>query len=203
MGTDISGWVEVKSRGSGRWLAAVDAGTLLDRDYDAFCCVFGATSYANFVPIAKGRDIPVDASQRVRADFGDGKWTHGASWVTWGQLAMVDWDEEAPYPDGRLHRYVRTDDGALDLEGKAASDRAMIEHPEISRIMEDFGSGPDQPWIWSEGAEWTIGEYVFRAERMRRREAMGDDWWMLFDVMRTLARRHGDDGVRLVAWFSS
>jgi hypothetical protein len=201
MGTDISGWVEVKSPITGSWFAVVDAGWLLDRNYDAFCCMFGVTDYANFMPIAKGRGIPANASQGVRQEFGDGKWTHGASWVVWAELARVDWDEEAPFPDGRLHLYSRTDDGVLVYDTKAASDRAMIEHPEISAIMDGFGR--DEPWIWPEGAEWTIGDTVYRAEKLRRREAMDSDWWMLFDIMRTLSRRYGDDGVRLVAWFDS
>jgi hypothetical protein len=34
-----------------------------------------------------------------------------------------------------------------------------------------------------------------------RREALSDQWQLLFALMQTLARHYGDDGVRLVVWF--
>jgi hypothetical protein len=36
---------------------------------------------------------------------------------------------------------------------------------------------------------------------MRHRDALDDEWWSLFALMRELAKRFTPDGVRLIVWF--
>jgi hypothetical protein len=57
--------------------------------------------------------------------------------------------------------------------------------------------------IWPVGQEWHAEDVVFRAERLRRRDAVRStsDWHHVFAVMAALAHRYGDDGVRLIVWF--
>ncbi|MFI6787404.1 hypothetical protein ACIBG4_08750 [Nonomuraea sp. NPDC050383] len=70
--------------------------------------------------------------------------------------------------------------------------------------MNTLAVDPDQVAVlWDEGTEWKDGDTVFRVERATRRHAVPPDslWHGVRTVMRTLAHVHGDDAVRLVAWF--
>jgi len=57
--------------------------------------------------------------------------------------------------------------------------------------------------FWSPGQEWEFEGVVYRAERLKRRETLGDDWQRLFRMMEALAEQYGDGGVRLVVWFDA
>jgi hypothetical protein len=52
------------------------------------------------------------------------------------------------------------------------------------------------------GQEWEIEGVVYRSEKLKRKDALSDEWRMLFKLMKALAGQYGDDGVRLVVWFS-
>ncbi|MFC7263467.1 hypothetical protein [Streptomyces lutosisoli] len=57
---------------------------------------------------------------------------------------------------------------------------------------------------WPEGTEWPDGDRLFRISRFTRRQAVLDSsWGDVWTVMRTLAKRHGSDNVRLVVWFDN
>jgi hypothetical protein len=206
VGWDIHAVVEVRlpwMEEEAVWSDILNASLLLDREYDAFGCLFGFVNHAHFAPIADGRGLPDDASERVRADAAE----YAAldpetgfampSWVTWAELERVDWDELALHPDSRVHEYVRDERGEWVYETKAtwSARFAAVVEQDIEASL--FGPYP----VWPEGAEWEGDGRLFRAERLRRRDALGEGWWSLFAIMRELARRFTADGVRLVVWF--
>ncbi|TYC76333.1 hypothetical protein EH183_01495 [Streptomyces sp. CB01881] len=122
----------------------------------------------------------------------------GVTWITWAELKAVDWNEPAERPDGRLHQYRQTADG-LRLTGKAGW------CPRFAQAVGLPESAMGQPQEWPEGSEWLIDGILYRAETMRRREAVTEDgeWKPVWTVMEALASTHGDDNVRLVVWFDS
>lgn len=198
VGTDINGFIECHAidwegyEGVRVWVAALNLALLnLSRDYDAFGCLFGVQNYAGFRPVAGGRGLPADISERAARLCSD-NYGHDTTWITWAEVKAINWDEPAERPDARVHRYRRTPDGLV-LAGKSAMER---------RFMDAVGyEGREQ---WSEGQEWTDGDYVYRYERMLRREAVHPRaWGPLWQIMEVLADANGDDGVRAVVWFDS
>jgi hypothetical protein len=204
MGTDIDGWIEIATEVTPHvfvWSAVVSVGLLLDRDYDAFGCLFGVTNHAHFQPIAPNRGIPADASEMIQheidrlADVPDAcLWP---TWIVWSEIQAIDWDEETRYPDSRLHRYRRDPNGQLIYETKAAwsADLAQLTGSSFTEVI-------TQPFIWREGQEWQTDTHVFRAEKLRRRDIRTDNWETSFKIMEVLARRFGEHHVRLVVWFN-
>lgn len=194
MGTDISGVIEC--RRDGGWHAVTELRELYgNRDYDAFGCLFGIQNFARFDPVADDRGWPPDSSPGVppeeeRHDY------FGATWITWADVAAVDWDELALEPDSRVHRYQRQPDGTLRYAGKGRYDKAFADHVGMS-LVEALANPPAR----SERSEWEIGDAVYRVVRLRRRDAVGRDWDPVWDAMRGLAAEHRADDVRLVVWF--
>ncbi|GAA3048442.1 hypothetical protein GCM10020229_69780 [Kitasatospora albolonga] len=204
MGTDIQGFVECRMTfgmpwaDDEEWSTAVDLGLLYDaRSYDAFGCLFGIRNHANFEPLAPFRGMPEDVAEATRAAWDPE--AHGETWISWTELAAVDWDEPAGDVDGRIHEYRRAEDGRWTYHGKAGWSR------EFARVA----GLPDRPDVgyggvrWPEGTEWQDGDVSYRVERMRRRDAVPPDgsWAPVWAVMRTFAGLHGGDNVRLVVWF--
>jgi hypothetical protein len=210
MGTDINGWVEIKSLLSEDWLPAIcNVTVLVERNYDAFGCLFGVKNHAHFRPIAAERGLPEDLSPEVRQQSEKAAQlaAQGAflspSWVLWSELKAIDWEEEAEAADSRLHRYRRNEEGQLVYETKSVWNRAFAEHTTTSELelqVSVMASLLDPP-IYPQGQEWEIDGVIYRAEKMRRREALDDGWRLLFRLMETLAGRYGDGRVRLVVWF--
>ena len=209
MGMDISGFVECRAwhlHEDGEdvvWQAAIDLFFLnITRNYDAFGCLFGMRNYANFKPLAPERGLPADASETVRAELdGLAQWpdqAYGTTWITWAELKAVDWDEPAEQADCRIHRYQQTADG-LRFIGKAAWDSRFTQAVGLPEPV------PGQAMACPEGSEWLIGDTFYRAERIRRRDAVPKDgaWKPVWSVMEALASQSGDENVRLVVWFDS
>jgi hypothetical protein len=206
MGTDISGWVEVSStehagRRSAEWNAAIDVSHLVGRNYDMFGSLFGVKDYGHFRPIAANRGVPDSLSLTVerevleRLDHAETQLI-GLTWVTWPELKAIDWDETAEHADARLHQYVRDSGGQLTYRGKSIWSRALRRFTGRSP-----GDAMRNPPVFPDGATWEFEDVLYRAERLRRRDALTDDWKMLFAIMGNLAEYFGDDGVRLVVWF--
>ncbi len=191
MGTDIIGWVEFKSA-QGEWNHVIDIGLLIDRNYDAFGCLFGVKNYAQFTPLAADRGLPDDLSPQVRhAAEETGEYAFGHTWVTWAELSQLDLRQTAAKVDERIHRYRHGVDGKLIFEGKAVWSADLVGV---------LGAGTLAP---SEGQQWEIGGHLYRAERMSRADAITDDWQVLFEMMGTLAEHYGNESVRLVVWFDA
>ncbi|GAB7188623.1 hypothetical protein ATKI12_8454 [Kitasatospora sp. Ki12] len=108
---------------------------------------------------------------------------HSPTWIGWAELEAVDWDEPAERADERVHMYGPGPNGTLVLRAKSCTDHA-------GRV---------------EGDEWTVGDWLYRIERLTRRDAIPSDgpWAPVFTVMRTLAELHGSKNVRLTVWFDS
>lgn len=198
MGTDMHSWVEVADEWNGKldWSAVVAADRIIDRNYDMFGCIFGVMNYARFAPLAAGRGMPDDASELVRKEANP-LWARHASWITWAELASVDWEEPAPEVDDRLHEYCPDESGKLVYVCKY---RWTPEIEELTGLsLEDSVRGVTP---WPAGREWALpGGGVLRAEGMRRSQAVDAATRTLFDLMEVLARRFGPERVRWVAWF--
>lgn len=205
MGTDISGYIECRERplrpdASGPWRAAMDLDLLYDdRHYDAFGCLFGVRNYATFRPLAAGRGLPRDLSDTVR-QAAESWEHHDATWISWAEVARVDWDEPAEGADQRMRQYLRRPDGTLEPMGKSLWGPRLMEATGAS--YEDVLEGRVR---WSEGQEFELGDTVFRAATLRRRDVVPPDgaWRRVWRVMETLAERTSPDDVRLVVWFDS
>jgi hypothetical protein len=215
VGIDITGWVEIKTPWSESWLPIIGhVGVLVGRNYDAFGCLFGVNNYAHFAPIAAERGLPDNLSEQLKQEneklvrvfgpFGQGAFFL-PSWVLWSELKAVDWDEEAEAADSRLHRYHRNEQGELVYETKSAWSRPFAEHTTAgeAEVRASVVESLVAPRTYTEGQEWEIDGVIYRAEKMRRRDALSEGWQMLFQLMETLAGTYGDDRVRLVVWFEA
>jgi hypothetical protein len=149
------------------------------RSYDAFGCLFGFQNHANFVPIAAERGLPADVSTRVREEAEraaalDVTGMVSPTWVTWAELERVDWHEPAAAPDSRVHRYVRDERGEWVFDTKASWDRRLAEH--LGKATpEGIAEALLPPYPqWEEGQAWDIDGFLYRAERLRRRDAVDE-----------------------------
>lgn len=207
MGTDISGFLEARPHQVHRtaprpladWEYVADLDHLYaSRDYDLFGCLFGVRNFAGFDPVAAGRGMPEDLSERGAAEWST--WepsSHDPTWVTWAELAAIDLDEPALRPDRRYHHYRRTPSGLIQV-GK------FRDGPRITELIAASGMTPadgDEPW--PEGTTWADGDDVYRIERLVRRDAVPRSMTALWTVMGALAELHGPEHVRLVVYFDS
>ncbi|MGW3040735.1 hypothetical protein ACWC9T_11970 [Kitasatospora sp. NPDC001159] len=191
MGADIHGFVECRAtygtldEDKARWHAAIDLDLLYGgRSYDAFGCLFGVRNHAGFRPLAGDRGIPADVSSRTRQAYQE--WDpdgHSPSWISWAELATVDWDEPAEAVDERVQEYKRTPEQGWVRAGKSFRGRQGR----------------------SEGAEWIEDGILLRVVRMVRRDAVPEDgeWAPVWKTMSALADVHGGENVRLVVWFDN
>jgi hypothetical protein len=178
MGTDIDGWIEVRQGND--WHGVVKVGSLADRSYDVFSCLFGVTDYARFVPVAPDRGLPADASEEAADDYLTWEKPFGESWVSWPEIQAIDWQESAL--DSRPHAYRQDASGQLVYVSKSA--------PRTGEVIE-------------EGSTWQGGERLCRVERITRGSTLDDarGWRCLLGLMALLASEYGDANVRLVVWF--
>ncbi|MBU8860533.1 MULTISPECIES: hypothetical protein [unclassified Micromonospora] len=196
MGTDIAGGVEIRPHGPGApWQLADVSLDALPRHYDAFGLLFGVRNHAGFEPVAPGRGLPDDAGADLLALLADGG--HDHTWVTWAQLASVDWSAQAPRVDDRIHEYELTSQGPRFVGKAGQHGRAWRE---IAGEHADH-RGSSYP----EGTEWRAAGRVWRVERLTHGDVLRADPQLraLLDRMRELTDRYGDDNVRLVVWFDS
>ncbi|MEH1054954.1 hypothetical protein V6U89_07025 [Micromonospora sp. CPCC 206171] len=198
MGTDIAGCVEIRPHGPDTpWILARIDLDRLPRHYDAFGLLFGIRNYAGFEPVAAARGIPEDASEAARAlpclDTG-----HGHTWVTWAELARIDWERPASKTDDRLHEYRITSQGLVKL-GKANVGTGLAWRAVAGEHADPRGSSHP------EGTEWRRGDRLWRVERLVQGDVLRTDPELraVLDAMHELAEQHGDDNVRLVVWFDS
>ena len=206
MGSDIYGGIEYRHPGAGSqwyegetWLTAISLWPLHDEaDYAAFACLFGVRNYAGFAPLAAARGLPVDVSAGLRAELerpvavGD---MDGASWVSWAELAALD-------PSATPEHYV----GRLTWSSKSLPSRLtrhMVPGRWPAEVSEAVGAPPADWYPGVDRMEWEVGDLAVRYESLRIATVLGPDlhWAHVFAVMRALAGRFGDDGVRLVVAF--
>ncbi|MFE3583857.1 hypothetical protein [Streptomyces vinaceus] len=204
MGTDIHGLIECRwdrwlDEGDRRWCEAIDLDHLCNgRSYAAFGALFGVRDTASFRPLAPGRGLPSDVTREARSAYEGWSVAHSASWITWAELKAADWGEVASRVDDCVHEYRRGPDGSWELYARGGRLPRFAELAGLTESRDRHRSGRVLP----EGAEWQDGDRLFRIGRLTRKQAVPDaEWGSVWDVMRTLARLHGDEGVRLVVWF--
>src|SRR5579862_3951621 len=100
MGTNIYGWVEVRSLyvEEPLWMAVLQIWPLLERNYLMFGSLFGVRNLAGFRPVAPERGIPADASTEVKQEFTADQaeypaQSHWPSWISWQEIKAIDWEE--------------------------------------------------------------------------------------------------------------
>jgi hypothetical protein len=94
VGSDISGWVEIRDREWGEWHGVIRICYLVHRSYGMFASLFGIRNYGRFRPTAEGRGAPDNCSNEFHAEWQDGRGLVGTTWVLWSEIAAIDWDEE-------------------------------------------------------------------------------------------------------------
>ncbi|MFF2844995.1 hypothetical protein ACFVT5_01515 [Streptomyces sp. NPDC058001] len=202
MGTDIDGAIEIRTA-RGRWEVANDLADFgLGRDHDAWDCLFGVSgAWGVDRPLFPYRGLPDDVSAPVR-ETGTGDWTHSHTYATWAEVAAVDWD--APLADAPAWSWV----GAWrpGRDGTLVLDEVVAVTPELSEAAADIfgGSVLPAPPEWPAGGEVRRDGAVYRPVVLTARMLAPPDggrWGPVWTAMRGLAAGHGDERVRLVAWF--
>ena len=197
MTTDIHGGVEIRPHGPGsRWELTDISLREIAPHYDAFGLLFGVRNYAGFEPIAPGRGLPDDVSADLLARH-SAEHHHDPTWVSWAELARIDWSARSPRVDDRIHVYELTAQGPR-LRGKGTwHGRAWREV--AGEHADPRGSS------YPEGTESRAGDVMWRVERVSHSDVLRVDPPLraVLDGMRELAPRYGDDNVRLVVWFDS
>ncbi|MFE1314589.1 hypothetical protein [Streptomyces sp. NPDC058755] len=206
MSTDIHGGIEFRHPGVDTdyydgepWVAAMDLWPLYDEtDYAAFGCLFGVRNYAGFQPLAPGRGLPVDLSSGIRSQLvawvaaGD---LHGATWVSWAELASMDLATVPDHFIGRLTWRTKTLPSTLHQQ--------LVSDPWPSEALSAVGVPPADLHRATRRVEWTTDEVMCTYEPLTLGAVLGPEthWPHVFAVMKALAGRFGDDGVRLVVAF--
>lgn len=209
MGIDIGGFIECHPWVSWPddprdipWEAVVPLDCLyINRDYDAFGCLFGVMNFAGFRPVAADRGLPDDVSDTVRREHDETDWKpRFTTWIGWDEIQAIDWDEPAEHADVRLHEYHRTDDGQWPYHSKCTHSRESFEARGLP--VPPLGA----PLVVPEaGGVWTLGDVQYRAERLVRRDAVPAEslWRHLWKVMAVFGELHGPARCRLVVWFEN
>ncbi|MFF4546831.1 hypothetical protein [Streptomyces sp. NPDC001435] len=155
-------------------------------------------NYAGFQPLAPDRGLPVDLSGGMRAKLGS--WVaagtlYGASWVSWAELDSMDL---ATAPDRFIGRLTwRPTSLPSTLHQQLVSDSWPSE------TLSVVGVPPADLRSATERVEWTTDEVMCTYEPLTVGAVLGPEthWPHVFAVMKALAGRFGDDGVRLVVAF--
>ncbi|MBV1856504.1 hypothetical protein [Catellatospora tritici] len=172
----------------------------ITRDYAAFDCLFGVRSTGSWLPVAAARGLPDTPSEQFRSELSAwGDAAFGVTWISWPEVEAIDWDEPALRRATDVAEYRRVGD-ALVLVREDVWSRKFGRAAGVDTLEVDPDRVAD---LWDEGTEWHVGDTVFRVRRARRRDLVPSDgiWHSVWTVMQVLAGVHGEENVRLVAWF--
>ncbi|GAA2559308.1 hypothetical protein GCM10010435_33110 [Winogradskya consettensis] len=205
MSTDIYGVIEVYQLrphddpdDMEPWTRAMDLYPLYpNNNYFAFGCLFGVRNWANWEPIAARRGLPGDVSDAVRTEFQSDAGIDAAvgdqTWVSWAELKDLDMTV-TPQCRGVLQKWS--------AKGDCSYWRVDDEWP--ADIVTRYGVPPLGPTpAQAPYGSWQVDDERLEYVSLSRLDALGPGtgWEHVFAVMRALAGRFGDDGVRIVAWF--
>ena len=213
VGTDIYGAIEVRDlaraaalnslpgaeAGTPPWTLFMDLYPLYPGgDYSPLGCLFGIRNWTGWQPVAEGRGLPVDVSDAVRADYEhcaeiDGA-IGGSTWVSWPELRDLDMTGTP------LARRVLE----VNENGSSSYDYYRIEDQWPAEVVARYESPPvGAPPVGAPHGAWQHGTTTLTYTKVTRNDVLGPGtgWEHVFAVMRALAGRFGDEGVRLVVWF--
>jgi hypothetical protein len=98
MGTDIHGWVEIKTFRPAQWHEIMRLELLIGRNYRVFAFLFDVRNIDNhnkpiYTPIASLRGIPIDVSAIVKREATRNKdyQARAHSWITWAEIRRINW----------------------------------------------------------------------------------------------------------------
>jgi hypothetical protein len=205
VGTDIYGAVEVcdlhsaASQDEAPWVRGIDLHPLYPGgDYSPLGCLFGIRNWNGWEPVAAGRGLPADVSETVRQDYEQlaavDAAIGGSTWVSWPELRDLDMTGT---PSAR---------GVLDVNenGSSLHHCYRVEDEWPAEVVAEYGPPPlGASPVGAAYGSWQHGTTTLTYKRVTRNDVLGPGtgWEHVFAVMRALAQRFGDEGVRLVAWF--
>ncbi|MFF7532305.1 hypothetical protein ACFZB2_24870 [Streptomyces bobili] len=206
MSTDIHGGIEFRHPGVDTeyydgepWVAAMDLWPLYDEsDYAAFGCLFGVRNYAGFPPLAPARGLPVDLSTGMRSQLDSSVAAghlYGATWVSWAELASMNLATGPDQFTGRLTWRTKSLPSTLRQQ--------FVSDPWPSEALSAVGVPPADLHSATGRVDWMTDEVTCTYEPLTVGAVLGPEthWPHVFAVMKALAGRFGDDGVRLVVAF--
>jgi hypothetical protein len=184
--------VEIRYLPPDTWSGLIRVAPFADRNYEVFSWLFGVRNHGEFAPLAAQRGLPEDVSEETKASYeaavtAYGREYHAPTWITWAEIDAIDWDE-------------RIDDRVLECK-KGQPLVGWIEHWRARFVQEHPDRLPDPVEQLQPDAAWEHGEKAYVVVRTLRRDVLDDSWVLLFRTMELLARKYGDDGVRMVVWF--
>lgn len=212
MGCDIHGYVEYN--GWGLWRDCISIKPIVGRNYDMFALLFGVRNDAAFIPVAPDRGMPVNVSDRVKEEYERwGEDAHSPSWITWQEIAQINWNGQGTQLADRVFCYRPGEDTSFQSFRMASyltdEDYRLLDKGETIERFDRF-----------EGT--TV---LYRREVQKTSDAISDDWQCLFDLMKRLDEYHrasdnrresniieskpvpaipvDDSKVRLVVWFDN
>jgi hypothetical protein len=203
MGTDIAGWVEIKSwLDEEKWKGILQIWPLIGRD-DMFGCLFGIENRVGFKPIAPDRGLPADISDEARKNFEEehAKYPQapfGATWITWSEIKTINWDEEPEEPKYYLYTHYKGADE--EIVGSSVGVCSSGEEAAQWLVLNAEALGT---YGWKEGEMWEKDDRMYQVKKVTRKEAALDEGWeILFKLMKRVAASSPDEDSRLVVWFT-
>jgi len=189
MGTDIHGWVEIRTSDRAAWSPTADVTDFIPtRRSLAFAVIFGARFDVDFPPLVPKRGLPPDVSLEVRElatpdeepdkegmqrglQRGENWEAHSHTFAIWAELARLEWSDPKCY-------------GWNDTSG-------------VWKVV-------IRPTDWDKTEIYLKvgGRNVRTGNDITLRDAFSV-FEMLFNQMKALAATYGADNVRVVVWFDS
>lgn len=214
MGTDIYGVIEVRdltrasalddllgtaSQNEAPWVHCMELYPLYPGgDYQPLGCLFGIRNWNSWEPVAEGRGLPTDVSEAVRKEYEhDAEFDRAvgrSTWISWPELRDLDLTV-TPLARGVLE---------VNENGSGLYHCYRIEDEWPAEVVAEYGPPPlSESPVGAAYSSWQHGSTTLTYKKVTRNDVLGPGtgWEHVFAVMRTLAKRFGEEGVRLVVWF--
>lgn len=185
MGTDISGYIEVrKQHVMESWRTAINIGAVAERYYNLFGYLFGVRGPGDkFLPVADGRGMPphiAEGTDLVFQMFGG----DDPTWIGWREF------RDAIVASYSIHAYRQDTDGQLQEIEKRSS---------LAKLDYFTADGQEQ---LRQGVDVKKDGYIYRYEEDGPLP-LGPGWQLIVELGDLLAQHYGEESVRLVVWFAS
>jgi hypothetical protein len=207
MGCDIHGYIEVRKYDMwDEWDACLDIKSIIGRNYDMFALLFGVRNYGKYIPLAKERGLPSNASEEATKDYEEwGMNAHGSSWITWEEIQNIKWMEKGTELANRVYCYRKGEENWF---------QSFLWSSELNG--EDYE-------ILNRGESFERNGIVYKRNVISMEDAISGDWQCLFDIMKRIDELHkastrdintvesvnspvvyrANPRIRLVVWFDN